>query len=121
MTAKPCYAMGDYRYCAAARSVSWHGQIGRDTRAAMAQPIGLATIAHDPFAPEDAFGPHAESGRNAGGVAGGSRCRELARPLTPQTNKLIGAREFGLMKSGALLVNFGARRGHWTNRRWSQR
>ncbi|MFO1116547.1 MAG: NAD(P)-dependent oxidoreductase [Beijerinckiaceae bacterium] len=80
------------------------GQIGR-ARAAMAQPIGLATIAYDPFAPEDAFGPHANRVETLEALLAAADVVSLHCPLTPQTNKLIGAREFGLMKSGALLVN----------------
>ena len=34
------------------------GAIGR-AFAAMVEPLGMKTIAYDPFAPDDAFGPHA--------------------------------------------------------------
>ena len=80
------------------------GMIGR-ALAAMAEPIGMKTIAYDPFAPADAFGPHAARVATLADLLGESDVVSLHCPLTPETRNLIGAREFGLMKPHALLIN----------------
>ncbi len=80
------------------------GMIGR-TLAAMVAPIGMVTIAFDPFAPDDAFGPHAKRIETLDALLQVSDVVSLHCPLTPQTRNLIGAREMKLMKPGALLVN----------------
>ena len=80
------------------------GMIGR-ALAAMAAPIGMTTIAYDPFAPSDAFGKHAVRVRTLEDLLGQSDVVSLHCPLTPETHKLIGARQLGLMKPHALLIN----------------
>jgi D-3-phosphoglycerate dehydrogenase len=80
------------------------GMIGRSL-AAMVAPIGMVTIAFDPFAPDDAFGPHAKRIETLDALLEASDVVSLHCPLTPQTRNLIGARELGLMKPDALLVN----------------
>jgi D-3-phosphoglycerate dehydrogenase len=80
------------------------GMIGR-ALAAMVQPIGMTTIAYDPFAPAVAFGPHARRVDTLDALLAQSDVVSLHCPLTPQTHDLIGVREFGLMKPGALLIN----------------
>jgi D-3-phosphoglycerate dehydrogenase len=80
------------------------GMIGR-TLAAMVAPIGMVTIAFDPFAPVDAFGPHARRIETLDALLGASDVVSLHCPLTPQTRNLIGARELELMRPHALLVN----------------
>ncbi len=73
--------------------------------ARLAAPIGMRVSAYDPFAPDEAF---------AGGVARTTSLEALLAecdvvslhcPLTEGTRGLIGAREFGLMKPTAFLVN----------------
>jgi len=80
------------------------GMIGR-ALAAMVAPIGMVTIAFDPFAPDDAFGPHARRIETLDALLETSDVVSLHCPLTPQTRNLIGARELELMKPDALLVN----------------
>ena len=80
------------------------GMIGR-ALAAMAEPIGMKTIAYDPFAPPDAFGPYAARVATLADLLEQSDVVSLHCPLTPETRKLIGARELGLMKPHALLIN----------------
>ncbi|HEY0330996.1 MAG TPA: hydroxyacid dehydrogenase [Rhodopseudomonas sp.] len=80
------------------------GMIGR-ALAAMVQPIGMTTIAYDPFAPEAAFGPHARRVESLDALLADSDIVSLHCPLTPQTQNLIDARALGLMKPGALLIN----------------
>jgi D-3-phosphoglycerate dehydrogenase / 2-oxoglutarate reductase len=80
------------------------GMIGR-ALAAMAAPIGMATIAFDPFAPDDAFGPHARRIETLDALLETSDVVSLHCPLTPQTRNLIGARQLELMKPDALLIN----------------
>ena len=80
------------------------GMIGR-ALAAMAEPIGIKTIAYDPFAPPDAFGPHATRIAALDTLLTQSDVVSLHCPLTSETHNLIGARELGLMKPDALLIN----------------
>lgn len=80
------------------------GQIGR-AFAAMAEPLGMSTIAFDPFAPEEAFGPHARRVATLEALLEASDVVSLHCPLTPATENLIGAREIGLMKKSAFLIN----------------
>ena len=80
------------------------GMIGR-ILAAMVAPIGMVTIAFDPFAPDDAFGPHAKRIETLDALLQASEVVSLHCPLTPQTRNLIGARQLNLMKPDALLIN----------------
>jgi len=80
------------------------GMIGR-ALAAMAEPLGLSTIAFDPFAPPEAFGAHAKRVETLDELLRLADVVSLHCPLTPQTRNLIGAREFALMKRQALLIN----------------
>ena len=80
------------------------GMIGR-ALAAMVAPIGMMTIAFDPFAPDDVFGPHARRIETLDALLEASDVVSLHCPLTPQTRNLIGARELELMKPDAMLVN----------------
>ncbi|KIZ39289.1 hydroxyacid dehydrogenase [Rhodopseudomonas palustris] len=80
------------------------GMIGR-ALAAMVQPIGMTTIAYDPFAPAEAFGPHARRVETLDALLAEADVVSLHCPLTPKTQNLIDARAFGLMKPGALLIN----------------
>jgi D-3-phosphoglycerate dehydrogenase / 2-oxoglutarate reductase len=80
------------------------GVIGR-ALAMMAEPVGLITIAYDPFAPAEAFGAHAKRVETLDALLSSSDVVSLHCPLTPQTRNLIGARELSLMKPQALLIN----------------
>lgn len=80
------------------------GMIGR-TLAGMAQALGMTTVAFDPFAPDAAFSPELPRITDLDELLSTSDVISLHCPLTPDTDKLIGARELGLMKPHALLVN----------------
>ncbi len=80
------------------------GAIGR-AFAAMVEPLGMKTIAYDPFAPDDAFGPHATRVDELDALLCTADVVSLHCPLTPTTEKLIDARALGLMKKTAVLIN----------------
>ncbi|HET7036860.1 MAG TPA: C-terminal binding protein [Thermomicrobiaceae bacterium] len=80
------------------------GRIGKTT-AWKAQGLGMNVIAHDPYVPEEVAAergvplvPLDELLRRADYVV-------IHALLTPETNKLIGARELALMKPSAYLIN----------------
>lgn len=80
------------------------GQIGR-AFAAMVEPLGMTTVAYDPFAPDEAFGPHAARETDLDRLLSTADVVSLHCPLTPETRGLIGTRELGLMKTDAILLN----------------
>lgn len=80
------------------------GQIGR-ALAAMVAPIGMTTVAYDPYAPDEAFGATVTRIVALDDLLATADVVSLHCPLTPATDKLIGARELGLMKSDAVLIN----------------
>ena len=80
------------------------GMIGR-AFALMAEPVGLTTIAYDPFAPPETFGPHVRRVETLDELLRSSDVVNLHCPLTPKTRNLIGARELSMMKPQALLIN----------------
>lgn len=80
------------------------GMIGRSL-AGMARAIGMSVEAYDPFAPDEAFGQDLARVTDLDTLLAGCDVVSLHCPLTEQTRGLIGARELGLMKSGAYLVN----------------
>ncbi|MFO1118836.1 MAG: hydroxyacid dehydrogenase [Rhodospirillales bacterium] len=80
------------------------GMIGRSL-AGMARAIGMTVKAYDPYAPDEAFGPDLARASDLDGLLVESDVISLHCPLTPQTRNLIGARELGLMKPSALLIN----------------
>lgn len=80
------------------------GMIGR-ALAAMVQPIGMTTIAYDPFAPAEAFGPHCRRTETLDALLVHADVVSLHCPLTPRTRNLLDARAFSLMKKDALLIN----------------
>lgn len=80
------------------------GAIGR-TLAAMAAPLGMDATAFDPYAPDEAFGPAMTRAASLDELLSSSDVVSLHCPLTEATRGLIGAREIGLMKSTAFLVN----------------
>ena len=80
------------------------GRIGKTT-AWKAQGLGMRVIAHDPYVPEAVAAvrgvplvPLDELLRDADYVV-------IHALLTPETNKMIGARELALMKPSAYLIN----------------
>jgi len=80
------------------------GLIG-STFAAMVQPLGMRVIAYDPYAPETAFGAGVTRATELDALLSASDVVSLHCPLTPATEQLIGARQLGLMKRSALLIN----------------
>ncbi|WP_407180709.1 hydroxyacid dehydrogenase [Bradyrhizobium sp. STM 3562] len=80
------------------------GMIGR-ALASMVVPIGMTPVSYDPFAPAAAFGPHVRKVDTLDELLAQSDVVSLHCPLTPETQDLIGTREFGLMKPNALLIN----------------
>ncbi|HXP95570.1 MAG TPA: hydroxyacid dehydrogenase [Telmatospirillum sp.] len=80
------------------------GMIGR-VLAGMVGSIGMSVEAFDPFAPDDAFGPQLKRVSDLDQLLSGCDVISLHCPLTEQTRGLIGARELGLMKSSAFLIN----------------
>jgi D-3-phosphoglycerate dehydrogenase len=80
------------------------GMIGR-AFAAMVSALGMTTWAYDPFAPDDAFGPHATRCPDLDRLLADSDVVSLHCPLTAETRGLIGSRELALMKTSALLLN----------------
>lgn len=80
------------------------GMIGR-AFAAMVEPLGMKTIAFDPYAPEEAFGPHAVRVAELDALLKTADVVSLHCPLTPSTDRLIGAAQFALMKPSAVLIN----------------
>jgi D-3-phosphoglycerate dehydrogenase len=80
------------------------GMIGR-AFAAMVEPLGMKTIAYDPFAPDEAFGPLADRIADLADLLRASDVVSLHCPSTPATERLIGAAEFALMKPSAVLIN----------------
>ena len=80
------------------------GRIGRAV-AARARALGMEVWAHDPFLSD---GDVADAGARAvtlDEVLEGCNIVTLHVPRSPQTEKLIGAREFALMPRGAFLIN----------------
>ncbi len=73
--------------------------------ARMAGAIGMQVAAYDPFAPDEAFGAMAGRATDLDALLRESDVVSLHCPLTDQTRNLIGARELGLMKPSALLIN----------------
>ena len=80
------------------------GMIGR-ILARMADSFGMSVTAYDPFAPDEAFGPHVARQAELDALLAESDVVSLHCPLTDQTHSLIGTRELGLMKPSALLIN----------------
>lgn len=73
--------------------------------ARMAAPIGMQVSAYDPFAPDEAFGGAVTRVGSLDMLLAESDVVSLHCPLTDGTRGLIGAREIGLMKPTAFLVN----------------
>ena len=71
----------------------------------MARALGMTVSAYDPFARDELFGDQLLRAGSLDSLLETSDIVSLHCPLTPQTRGLIGARELGLMKRDALLIN----------------
>ena len=80
------------------------GLIGRNL-ARMAGAMGMKVEAHDPYAPDLAFGPDCTRAPDLDDLLARADVVSLHCPLTDQTQGLINARTLGLMKPTALLIN----------------
>jgi D-3-phosphoglycerate dehydrogenase len=80
------------------------GRIGR-TLAAKAAAIGFTIVGHDPLVPMEQARVLGVEPCDLPTLLGRADAVSLHAPLTPATRHLIGARELGLMKPTALLVN----------------
>ncbi|MDC7785034.1 hydroxyacid dehydrogenase [Rhodoplanes sp. TEM] len=80
------------------------GQIGRSF-AAMAAAIGMVIEAYDPFAPDAAFVPPIARATDLDALLARADVVSLHCPLTETTRGLLGAREIGLIRPGAWLIN----------------
>ena len=80
------------------------GMIGRYL-AGFVQPLGMNVQAYDPFAGDDAFTAGIDRATTIDDLLAQSDIVSLHFPLTRETEGLIGERQFGLMKPGAILVN----------------
>lgn len=80
------------------------GLIGR-ALVPMARALGMTVSAYDPFARDELFGEQLARAGSLDSLLETSDIVSLHCPLTPQTRGLIGARELGLMKRDALLIN----------------
>jgi len=100
--ARPLAPMGSI--CGQTLGIAGMGKIGR-ALARKASPLGLRVTAHDPY-----VDPSAATECGASLVGLDDLLREadyvsLNLPLTPETHRLIGARELRLMKPTAYLIN----------------
>lgn len=80
------------------------GFIGQ-TLARMAGAIGMIVSAFDPHAPDSAFHGGVCRETDLDTLLANSDIVSLHCPLTSETQNLIDARRFGLMKQGAFLIN----------------
>jgi D-3-phosphoglycerate dehydrogenase len=80
------------------------GMISRSL-AVMASAIGMSVSSYDPFAPDEAFAPHATRETDLDRLLGESDVISLHCPLTAETRNLIGAAQLARMKPTALLIN----------------
>lgn len=80
------------------------GQIGREV-ALRAKPFGFRLLAHDPFVTPEAAAEYGVSLVGLDELLRRSDIVSLHAPLSPATRHLLGAREFGLMKPTAYVIN----------------
>jgi D-3-phosphoglycerate dehydrogenase len=80
------------------------GEIGREV-AARAKPFGLTLIAHDPFVVPAVAEGYGVTLVGLDELLRRSDIVSVHAPLTKETRHLLGAREFGLMKPTAYVVN----------------
>ncbi len=80
------------------------GAIGRCV-ALRAKGFQMRVVAYDPYWPAAFAGQEGIERMDVDGVLRAADIVSIHSPLTPETEKMIGRREFGLMKPTALLVN----------------
>lgn len=81
------------------------GKIGR-ALARQARAFGFKLAAYDPYVHDDVFAPlGVERVRRLEELLAQADIISLHTPLTPETNGMFGAREFGQMKRGAYFIN----------------
>lgn len=73
--------------------------------ASRAQALGMATIAHDPFLPEDDPAWHGTRRASVQEVLAKSDVVSLHVPLTDATRNMIDAKALETMRKGAVLIN----------------
>lgn len=73
--------------------------------ARMVLALGMRVSAHDPFAPDDLFGGDVTRAVSLDSLLAESDVVSLHCPLTEATRGLVGARQLGLMKPSAILIN----------------
>src|SRR5215218_10562019 len=79
-----------------------YGRIGRRV-AEKARAFGMAVVAYDPYATDDAGVELVELDE----LLARADILSLHVPLTPETRHMIGARELALLRPGALVINIG--------------
>ena len=80
------------------------GRIGQEV-ARRAQAFGMSVCGYDPFLPAERAEALGIRFLSVEEVAAACDVLTVHTPLTPQTRGMIGARELGLMKAGALVLN----------------
>jgi D-3-phosphoglycerate dehydrogenase len=99
MTARPLHRLRGRRL-----GLVGFGRIARRL-AEKAGPIGFEVTATDPFIPDDAIGAAGVVPADLDTLLAGSDVVSVHAPMTEENRHLIGARELGLMRPGAVLVN----------------
>ncbi len=80
------------------------GAVGR-AFARICSALGCRVLAHDPYAPAEAFTASGAVPAGLDELLASSDLVSLHAALTPETTRMIGARELELMREGAYLVN----------------
>jgi D-3-phosphoglycerate dehydrogenase / 2-oxoglutarate reductase len=82
------------------------GRIGSRV-ADLAQAFGMKVFAHDPFISPEEMEARGVTPLGRDELLKSCDVVSLHLPLLPESRKLLGAREFGMMKEGAILINTG--------------
>lgn len=82
-----------------------YGRIGRRVAEICGAGLGMSVLVYDPFVPETAIAPPARPVKGLDELLRQSDVVTLHSALSHETRHMIGARELGLMNSGAYLIN----------------
>ena len=82
------------------------GRVARGV-AERAKPFGFRMMGYDPYIDELVMSPYDVQAATLEEVLEQSDIVSMHTPGTPETGHLLGAREFGMMKRGAIFVNTG--------------
>jgi D-3-phosphoglycerate dehydrogenase / 2-oxoglutarate reductase len=82
------------------------GRIGQAI-AERARAFGVEVVAYDPYVPEATVAAHGARRADKDELLSRADVVMMQVPMTPETRHFLGAREFALMKPGALVVNTG--------------